>query len=114
MMRQVLVRPEAESDIAEAYRWYEGQRPGLGSDFVLCVEDGLARIQRDPEMYSIVHRNIPRLLIRLLISDFSPQTGIFEYFGKDPYSQRLIAVNGYNEYYRVSNLPVFVVTPARS
>jgi toxin ParE1/3/4 len=63
MKHTLLIRPEGEHDIAEAHRWYENQRPGLGSDFVLCVEDGLAKIQRAPEKYAVVHRNIRRLLI---------------------------------------------------
>jgi len=63
-MRSLLIRPEAEADIEEAYHWYECQRSGLGSDFLLCVEEGLEKIQKDPEMYPVVHRNVRRLLIR--------------------------------------------------
>ncbi|HKJ22737.1 MAG TPA: type II toxin-antitoxin system RelE/ParE family toxin [Gammaproteobacteria bacterium] len=61
--RRLLVRPEAEADIQEAYGWYEAQRKGLGEDFLLCVEEGLARIARNPSVYSIVHKDIRRLLI---------------------------------------------------
>ena len=64
MIRRIIIRPEADADIEEAYRWYEKQRDGLGADFLLCVEDGLARIQRDPEMYPVVHKNVHRTLIR--------------------------------------------------
>jgi plasmid stabilization system protein ParE len=64
MKRQILIRPEAEAEIVEAYRWYEDKRDALGSDFLLCVEDGLDKIRNDPEMYPIVHRHIRRLLIR--------------------------------------------------
>ena len=39
-MKHLLIRPEAETEIEEAYHWYEGQRDGLGSDFLLCVEGG--------------------------------------------------------------------------
>ena len=63
MNLKLLIRPEAEADIEEAYRWYEKQRGGLGADFLLCLEDGLARIQRNPEMYPIVHKNVHRTLI---------------------------------------------------
>ena len=48
-MRSLLIRPEAEADIEEAYHWYERQRSGLGSDFLLCVEEGLEKIQKNPE-----------------------------------------------------------------
>jgi plasmid stabilization system protein ParE len=63
-MRSLLIRPEAEADIEEAYRWYERQLGGLGSDFLLCVEEGLEKIQKNPEMWPVVHRNVRRLLIR--------------------------------------------------
>jgi plasmid stabilization system protein ParE len=29
----LVIAPEAESDIAETYDWYEGRRPGLGEEF---------------------------------------------------------------------------------
>ncbi len=63
-MRRLIIRPEAEADIQEAYHWYETQREGLGSDFLLCVEDGLEKIKKNPEMYPVMHRNVRRLLIR--------------------------------------------------
>ncbi|HYA42971.1 MAG TPA: hypothetical protein VEF34_16825 [Syntrophobacteraceae bacterium] len=49
-MRRLIIRPEAEADIQEAYHWYETQREGLGSDFLLCVEDGLEKIKKNPQM----------------------------------------------------------------
>ena len=38
-------RPEVESDVAEAARWYESRQPGLGAEFVeeiIRVWDALA------------------------------------------------------------------------
>lgn len=49
-MRSILIRPEAEADIEEAFHWYERQRDGLGSDLLLCVEEGLEKIRKNPEM----------------------------------------------------------------
>lgn len=60
----VIVRPEAEYDIEDAYIWYEERRPGLGAEFLLCVEEGFAKIRRRPDMYPVVHKNIRRTLIR--------------------------------------------------
>ena len=37
MKKPVIVREEAEADLAEAYQWYEQQVRGLGGDFLLCV-----------------------------------------------------------------------------
>jgi len=64
MNGSVIVRPEAERDIDDAYMWYEERRPGLGAEFLLCVEEGFAKIRRHPEMYPVVHKNIRRTLIR--------------------------------------------------
>ncbi|HBB88491.1 MAG TPA: hypothetical protein DC047_12835 [Blastocatellia bacterium] len=41
---QVVSRPQAENDVVETADWYDGQRPGLGTDFieeVLAVFDAL-------------------------------------------------------------------------
>ncbi|GKT07181.1 type II toxin-antitoxin system RelE/ParE family toxin [Desulforhabdus sp. TSK] len=64
MRCEISIRPEAEAEIEEAYLWYEEQREGLGSDFLLCVEECLEKIKKSPDMYPIVHRNVRRLLIR--------------------------------------------------
>lgn len=64
MNHRILIRPEAEGEIKEAYRWYESKRRGLGEDFLLCVEEGLEKIRRNPATYPVVHRDVHRLLIR--------------------------------------------------
>ena len=38
MSRRLIVRPEAEAEMTEAYDWYEDRVPGLGSEFLLCVD----------------------------------------------------------------------------
>lgn len=35
MKRTIIIRPEAEQDIREAYSWYETQMSGLGANFLL-------------------------------------------------------------------------------
>ena len=32
MTRDLIIRPEAEADLADAYTWYDRQRKGLGGD----------------------------------------------------------------------------------
>ena len=34
MAVELVIGPEAELDMTEAYIWYEGRRPGLGEDFL--------------------------------------------------------------------------------
>ena len=64
MKKALIIRPVAERDLAEAYGWYEAQVPGLGSDFLLSIDAALSSIQRTPEMYPIVHKNVRRCLVR--------------------------------------------------
>ena len=64
MTRLIQLRPEAEAELEEVYRWYEQQREELGADFLLCVEEALEKIRRTPEMYPTVHKHIRRALIR--------------------------------------------------
>ena len=58
---ELVIAPEAESDIAEAYLWYEDRRAGLGEEFLSSVEACLESIRRRPEMYPVVHEGYRRL-----------------------------------------------------
>ena len=49
-----VIRPEAESDLAGAKDWYDQHRPGLGDEFLLCVEEAFERIRRFP--YLVCYR----------------------------------------------------------
>ncbi len=59
-----ILLPEANADVADAYRWYEGQSPGLGMEFLRCVEAALLAIQRTPLSYPTVHESYRRSLVR--------------------------------------------------
>lgn len=48
VIKKVVIRPEAEADIKDAYDWYEAQRKGLGESFLLCIEEALSRASRSP------------------------------------------------------------------
>ncbi len=64
MTYSLSIRKEAESDIAEAYQYYEGCRENLGSDFVLCIEESISRIQKNPRQYKTLYKNVHRALVR--------------------------------------------------
>lgn len=64
MARKLIVAPEAEVDIAEAYGWYETRRTGLGEEFLSSVEASLEGIRRRPEMCSLAHETYRRALTR--------------------------------------------------
>ena len=67
MIKEIFIRPEAELDIDDAYQYYEECRAGLGSDFILCVDEALSKIARTPEQYPNVYKSSVR---RLLIQRF--------------------------------------------
>jgi plasmid stabilization system protein ParE len=60
----LLIRPEAEADIGEAFDWYETRLPGLGSDFLLNVDAAFHAIHRSPRQFPLIHKSIRRTLIR--------------------------------------------------
>jgi plasmid stabilization system protein ParE len=42
--------PEAAAELEDAALWYEGQRPGLGLEFVEAIDLALAQIAEWPQM----------------------------------------------------------------
>jgi len=64
MSRRLIVRPEAEAEIADAFDWYEDRVPGLGSDFLLCLDAVFSSIARTPQQHPRVHNIIRRALTR--------------------------------------------------
>jgi plasmid stabilization system protein ParE len=76
MAVELIVAPEAEQDIAEAFAWYEDQRPGLGEDFLGRVDACIQATLRRPEMHAIVHESYRRALVRRF-----PYGVFYEYVG---------------------------------
>ena len=64
MAAELILAPEVEQDIAEAYAWYEARRAGLGEEFLSCVDACLATICRLPEMQAAVHEQYRRRFVR--------------------------------------------------
>ena len=58
--KPLIVRAEAEADLAEAFHWYEQRVRGLGDQFLLCVDAVLASIERNPHLYPVVHGGVIR------------------------------------------------------
>ena len=63
MAAELILAPEVEQDIAEAYAWYEARRAGLGEEFLSCVDACLAAICRLPEMQAAVHEQYRRRFV---------------------------------------------------
>jgi len=64
MIPRAILAPEAENDVVESYGWYELREPGLGEDFLRCVEACLERIQRNPYLYPVAIDEFRRALVR--------------------------------------------------
>jgi plasmid stabilization system protein ParE len=64
MTLPLIIREEAEADLADAKKWYEQQRAGLGDEFILCVDAAFERIRRMPEVHLILHKGVRRGLVR--------------------------------------------------
>jgi plasmid stabilization system protein ParE len=64
VIQRIIFKPEARFDVAEAYKWYEQRDPGLGAEFMRTIDSCVHQIQRHPEMYPIVHKNVRQALAR--------------------------------------------------
>ena len=63
MAYRLIIRPDAELDIREAFEWYEAQILGLGSEFVRAVDVCLSSIGRNPLAYPIIYKQARRAFI---------------------------------------------------
>lgn len=61
---QIVVRPAAAADIDEGFLWYEGQRPGLGHEFLAAAQRLIDAVAEHPLRYPIIRRNTRRALLR--------------------------------------------------
>ena len=64
MTYKVIVRPEAEREIQEAFDWYEERSEGLGLELLRVADACLSIAQRNPEVYPIMHGEVRRALLR--------------------------------------------------
>ncbi len=61
---RLIVRPDAEADIAAGYDWYEQQREGLGQEFLEEISDAVAAIESEPLRFPVTFRGLRRALVR--------------------------------------------------
>ncbi|MFP4009657.1 MAG: type II toxin-antitoxin system RelE/ParE family toxin [Spirulinaceae cyanobacterium] len=60
----LVFRPEVRDELDEAYHWYENQQPGLGDEFLKCIDEILKRVGTLPEAYPVVYRDIRRAVVK--------------------------------------------------
>jgi plasmid stabilization system protein ParE len=61
--RELLLRAEAFAHIAEAFSWYQAQRPGLGWAFSDALDAVFTLLRQAPEAGPEVYRGLHRALI---------------------------------------------------
>ena len=59
----VAYRPKVGRDLANGFRYYEGQAQGLGEQFLSAVNSAFDAIERYPEMFARIHGDVRRALI---------------------------------------------------
>ena len=64
MTRAVAFHPSAQLEADDAYRWYDGQRSGLGEEFLAALREAVDRIQANTMRYAQVHGEVRRALTR--------------------------------------------------
>ena len=60
----LVFRPVVRDELDEAYRWYELQKPGLGDEFLDCIDEMLNRVCVMPEASPIVYRDVRRAVVK--------------------------------------------------
>jgi plasmid stabilization system protein ParE len=64
MSLPVVINPKAEADLAEASAWYNGERDGLGDEFLDCADEAFEQICAMPNASRKVYLDLRRKLIR--------------------------------------------------
>lgn len=64
MSHPIRLRPELLDDAAEAYAWYEDRVEGLGDEFLKAFYAAIAKIQREPAFFRMVHSDFRRVLLK--------------------------------------------------
>lgn len=62
-MARLDVRPEAELDAEEAGAWYDGERDGLGTEFLTELRATFVRIEQGPLQFPRVSGEIRRAIL---------------------------------------------------
>jgi plasmid stabilization system protein ParE len=64
MRYRLIIRPEAEAELAEAFDWYERRVPGLGADLLVAIDTAIDSILSNPLQHPTIHRSVRRALTR--------------------------------------------------
>ncbi|MBS0507439.1 MAG: type II toxin-antitoxin system RelE/ParE family toxin [Proteobacteria bacterium] len=57
-------QPKAQSEIQDAFTWYEAQRTGLGAEFLRSIATARDQLARDPDRYPVTRNPFRRVKLR--------------------------------------------------
>ncbi len=60
MNRRLIVKPEAETDVADGFRWYQARQSKLGERFLEELDAAFQRVVENPAAYEEVLPEIRR------------------------------------------------------
>ena len=63
-MKRLVYRPEAAADVRAAFEWYEGQREGLGEEFLVALSNAEEAARSNPLSYGVIRRDARRVMLR--------------------------------------------------
>src|SRR5579871_2259365 len=63
MPAKLVILPTAKQDMNDGFRWYEGQRAGVGKRFLAAVKARLAAVRRMPKAHQVIHGTCRRAVI---------------------------------------------------
>jgi toxin ParE1/3/4 len=61
---QIIIRPKAETDLQEAWAWYESQRAGLGEELLVEIRTAVRLLEKDPGRRPFYYRDFRRIIAR--------------------------------------------------
>jgi len=61
---ELIIRPEAEADLAEQFDWYVERKKGLGYDFLTQIRLVFREIEENPLHHAAIYRKARRALVR--------------------------------------------------
>lgn len=61
---RLIYHPDAEMEVVEAVRFYEGREPGLGDRFLRDFDVSIAAILEAPHRWRVVEDDVRRFLMR--------------------------------------------------
>lgn len=64
---QLILTEKAQEDLDDAFQWYEEKEPGLGKEYVRCVDAKIAELSRHPLLHPVIQGDRVR---RALINRF--------------------------------------------